>query len=313
MLERKLECEAAAMIDLHVHSTASDGTDTPSKLAETGRSLSVMALTDHDNCDGVKEFAEACAACGAGRLNDISSVASSVRIAGVEFSVDPGCGYGKFHLLGLGIDIRSQRLSDFCKRILDGRNARNEKILARFSEIGIKIPLEELALHARGEVLARPHFAAWLAEHGYAGDRKEAFERYLVPSSPAKTNCYITRYRPDPVEAFEVIHSAGGVAVMAHPRYWTKDPRLLREGLERLKAAGLDGIEAVYQANEIEETIDHLRAAKEIGLCVTAGSDYHGLNKPTIALGMDVGDERRFLAPFFECLERRRREMRRQS
>lgn len=312
MLERKLECEAAAMIDLHVHSTASDGTDTPSKLAETGRSLSVMALTDHDNCDGVKEFAEACAACGAGRLNDISSVASSVRLAGVEFSVDPGCGYGKFHLLGLGIDTGSQRLADFCKRILDGRNARNEKILARFSEIGIKIPVEELAHHAHGEVLARPHFAAWLAEHGYAENRSEAFERYLVPSSPPETNCYITRYRPDPAEAFEVIHSAGGVAVMAHPRYWTKDPQSLREGLEKLKAVGLDGIEAVYQANEIEETIDHLRAAKEIGLCVTAGSDYHGLNKPSIALGMDVGDERRFLEPFFECLQWRRREMHQQ-
>ena len=100
-----------------------------------------------------------------------------------------------------------------------------------------------------------------------------------------------------------MIHAAGGVAVMAHPRYWTKDPAHLREGLARLKVRGLDGIEAVYQANEPEETIDHLRAAKELGLCMTAGSDFHGAHKPTITLGMAVDGERTFIAPFLERLD----------
>ena len=93
---------------------------------------------------------------------------------------------------------------------------------------------------------------------------------------------------------------------MAHPKYWTKDSRMLREGLAKLKEAGLDGIEAVYQANELEETVDHLRSARELGLCVTAGSDFHGANKPTIPLGMNVENEREFLAPFFECLAKYR-------
>ena len=93
---------------------------------------------------------------------------------------------------------------------------------------------------------------------------------------------------------------------MAHPRYWTSDPGLLREGLERLGRRGLDGVEAIYQANEPGETVDHLLAAKETGLFATAGSDFHGANKPAIPLGMAVDDERAFMAPFLECLNRRR-------
>ena len=287
------------MIDLHVHSTASDGTVAPAALARLGSGFGVMAITDHDNCDGAEEFLAACAESGA-------ADSSRVRLAGIELSVDPGEGYGKFHLLGLGIDPSCGALKSFLRRILDGRNARNAKILERFAGIGIAISPEEIAAYANGEVLARPHFAKWLVDHGYSPDVRTAFRDYLTPSSPPATRCYETRYRPDSGEAFDVIHSAGGVAVMAHPRYWTDDPRLLREGLAKLEARGLDGIEAVYQANESGDTVEHLRAAKEIGLCVTAGSDFHGSNKPEISLGMAVDDERAFLAPFFERLAARR-------
>ena len=285
------------MIDLHVHSNASDGTCSPRELAERGRDFAVMAITDHDNCDGVDEFLDA--------SRELRAL--PVRLAGIELSVEPGEGYGKFHLLGLGINPRDGGLSHFLRRILDGRNARNRKIIARFSEIGIDIDNDEIAAYAHGEVLARPHFARWLVDHGYSSDVRTAFSTYLTPSSPPDTNCYVTRYHPDPGEAFDVIHAAGGVAVMAHPRYWTGDCTLLRKGLERLKMRGLDGIEAVYQANEPEETVDHLRAAKELGLCVTAGSDFHGENKPTIPLGMEIADESAFIAPFLACLERRRK------
>ena len=258
-----------------------------------------MAITDHDNCDGVGEFlAESSVLkCADG---------GKVRLAGIELSVEPGEGYGKFHLLGLGMDPADEGLKGFLRKVLDGRNRRNEKILARFADIGIAIPPDEIAKYAHGDVLARPHFANWLVDHGYSTDVRSAFNAYLTPSSPSVTCCYVTRYHPDPGEAFDVIHAAGGVAVMAHPKYWTKDSRLLREGLERLKVRGLDGVEAIYQANEPEETIDHLRASKEIGLCVTAGSDFHGANKPAIPLGMEVDGERVFLAPFFERLAFRR-------
>jgi predicted metal-dependent phosphoesterase TrpH len=281
------------MIDLHVHSTASDGTFSPGELAELGKDFSVMAITDHDNCDGVEEFLSAT---GYGKL----------RLAGIELSVEPGTEYDKFHLLGLGIDPADEGLKKFLHRILEGRNARNEKIIARFADIGIDIPKDEIATYAHGEVLARPHFANWLVDHGYSSDTRTAFRTYLTPSSPTETCCYVTRYHPDPREAFDVIHAAGGVAVMAHPKYWTKDSNLLRLGLQKLKDQGLDGVEAVYQANEPDETIDHLRAAKEIGLCLTAGSDFHGANKATIPLGMEVDDERAFLEPFFQRLAMRR-------
>ena len=280
------------MIDLHVHSTASDGTVAPARLAEMGCGFSVMALTDHDNTDGVAEFLSA------------SAASTGLRLAGIELSVAPGEGYGYFHLLGLGIDAVNAPFKVFLRRILDGRNERNERIIANFARIGIVIPADELARYAHGEVLARPHFAAWLVDHGYAPDRASAFGTYLSPSSPDATRCYASRYRPDPGEAFDLIHAAHGVAVMAHPRFWTTDPMKLREGLRRLKDRGLDGIEAVYQANAPEETIDHLRAAKELGLAVTAGSDFHGANKPQITLGMEVGDEQTFLAPFLAALAR---------
>ena len=277
-------------VDFHVHSTASDGTFEPGELVEMAErgAFAAFALTDHDNCDGVAEFL------GAG--------SSVPRIAGVELSIEPGEGFDKFHLLALGVDPGNAELKAFLRRILEGRNGRNERIFANFHRLGIDIKPEP-----HGEVLARPHFARWLMDHGYAPDVKTAFRRYLTPASPSETNCYVTRYHPDPGEAFDVIHAAGGVAVMAHPRYWTKDPALLRAGLARLKARGLDGVEAVYQANEPGETVDHLRAAKELALCVTAGSDFHGANKPTITLGMAVDDEEAFIAPFLDCLARRRK------
>ncbi|MBO5941113.1 MAG: PHP domain-containing protein [Kiritimatiellae bacterium] len=288
------------MIDLHVHSTASDGTVSPAELARRGNGFSVMAITDHDNCDGVEEFLSA-----SSELTG-DPAARKIRLAGIELSVEPGAGYDKFHLLGLGLDPSDEGVKGFLKKVLDGRNGRNRKIISRFASIGIMIPEAEIATYAHGEVLARPHFANWLVDHGYSTDVRSAFKDYLTPSSPPGTCCYVTRYHPDPAEAFNVIHAAGGVAVMAHPKYWTKDSRMLRDGLAKLKEIGLDGIEAVYQANEPEETIDHLRAAKELGLCVTAGSDFHGSNKPAISLGMDVDDEQDFLAPFFECLAKRR-------
>ena len=118
---------------------------------------------------------------------------------------------------------------------------------------------------------------------------------------------YVTRYRPAQARAIDVIHRAGGVAVMAHPRYWTSDADELMSGLARLKDIGLDGLEAEYQANAPEETILHLRTAYALGLAVTAGSDFHGANKPTITLGMTVADDEAFLAPFWDALTAVRR------
>jgi len=276
------------MIDFHVHSTASDGTSTPEELADAGRGFSFFALTDHDNCDGVKRFLAASQRLGA----------TGLRLAGVELSVEPGAGYGKFHLLGLGVDPDAPSLTAFLDEIRAGRDERNTRILARLNALGLDVSAEEVARYANGRITARPHFARVLVEKGYARDMADAFARFVGDGAAA---C-VPRYRPASARAFEAVHRAGGVAVMAHPRYWTRDPAALRTGLAKLKDAGLDGIEAVYQANLPGETVDHLLAARQLGLAVTAGSDFHGANKPAIPLGMTVEDEAAFLAPLLARL-----------
>lgn len=279
------------MIDLHVHSTVSDGTVSPERLAERGRNFAVMALTDHDNVDGVRRFldeSERIGACG-------------VRLAGLELSIEPGEGYRRFHLLCLGIDPENERLLAFLDRVRDGRNERNREICAKLAAMGYAFGIEELHKYANGRIVARPHIARVMMDHGWVASVADAFARFLGDGAPA----YVPRYRPPQEDALEAVHAAGGAAVMAHPRYWTDDAAKLRVGLARLKEMGLDGVEAVYQANLPGETVEHLRVAREIGLPVTAGSDYHGANKPNIKLGMKVADEEAFIAPFLERLQER--------
>ncbi|MBQ6010088.1 MAG: PHP domain-containing protein [Kiritimatiellae bacterium] len=282
------------MIDLHVHSTASDGTCTPEELAERGRPFTVMALTDHDNTDGCARFLAAC-----GR--DKRDPPAGVRLPGIELSVEPGVGYGQFHMLGLGIDPDAPCLSGFLARIRAGREERNVRMVERLTSLGLPVTMDEVRRHAGGEIVARPHIARVLVEKGYAKSLNDAFARYVGKGGLA----YVSRYRPSQEEAIEVIHAAHGAAVMAHPRFWTSDARLLAEGFARLKDLGLDGVEAVYQANLPLETPMHLRLARAAGLAVTAGSDFHGANKSAITLGMDVEDEESFLAPLFAALAKR--------
>lgn len=281
-------------VDFHVHSTASDGTLTPTELVRAADGFAALAITDHDNGDGVGEFL---AAGGPGPAR---------RIAGVELSVDPGPGFDRFHLLGLGIDAPHPALTAFLARVLDGRNARNERIIANFARLGIDLGAT-VGAYAHGDVLARPHFARWLVDHGLAADVKDAFARYLLDDSPTATRCYERRYRPAPEEAFAVIHAAGGLAVMAHPKYGRRDWQntgcdyeAVRRQLAELKEKGLDGVEAIYGANAPEENVAFTRIALELGLLTSAGSDFHGANKPTIRLGMTVDDA--FIRPLLERL-----------
>ena len=291
------------IVDFHVHSTASDGTCAPAELAVKAAQggFAAMALTDHDNCDGVAELTSA---------SSLFSSPSPRLIPGIELSIEPGEGFDKFHLLGLGIDPENAELKAFLRRVLDGRNARNERILANFRRLGIEMG-EGIFSYAHGEVLARPHFARWLMDHGYAADVKDAFAKYLLPDSPDATRCYEERYHPSQVEAIGVIHGAGGLAVMAHPKYWRRDWKTTgvdyaaaERGLAALKDLGLDGVEALYQANTNEENIEFVRMATRLGYLKSAGSDFHGSNKPTIPLGMDVSDD--YIAPLLEALNGRR-------
>ena len=287
--------ERRVKVDFHVHSTASDGTCAPSELVTKSAGFVAVALTDHDNCDGIAEFL------GAPAVGDCR------RVAGIELSIEPGEGFDMFHLLGLGIDPTDVALRDFLRRILDGRNARNERILANFTNLGIEIAAEDIATYAHGEVLARPHFANWLVAHGHAADVLDAFRRYLLPDSPAATRCYEERWHPPQEEAFRRIHEAGGICVMAHPKYWQRawrttgpDFAAAERELAALRERGLDGVEALYEANTPEENVGFVRIAARLGYLLSAGSDFHGRNKPQIHLGMTVTDS--FIAPLLERL-----------
>lgn len=290
------------LVDLHVHSTASDGTFAPAELAAKAKKdgFAAIAITDHDNCDGVKEFTSALPS----PSNSPSTSTPLHLIPGIELSIDPGEGFDKFHLLGLGVDPENAALKAFLRRVLEGRDARNERIIENFRRLGFEMA-GTIEAYAHGEVLARPHFARWLMDRGYVSSVAEAFEKYLLPESPRETRCYEDRFHPRREEALSVVHAAGGLAVMAHPKYWRKywkntgpEFEAARRGFAELKEMGLDGVESLYEANTIEENIGFTRLADEFGFLKTAGSDFHGANKPTIRLGMQVTET--FIAPFLE-------------
>lgn len=282
-------------VDFHVHSTASDGTLAPAKIARRAVGFAALALTDHDNMAGVEECRDACAERGV------------PFVAGVELSVEPGAGFDKFHLLCLGVDGANEGMRSLLRKVLDGRDERNRQMFENFAKIGIEIKPDEVAEYAKGDVLARPHFVRWLIDHGYATSVKDGFERYLLADSPSETRCYEERWRPSQEEAFRTVHAAGGLCVMAHPKFWRRQWKhegvefdVAERGLAALKEAGLDGMEALYQANTKRENVEFPLMAKRLGLLASAGSDFHGANKPTVSFGMEVDDG--FIAPLLEAL-----------
>jgi len=263
------------MIDLHLHSTNSDGSDTPEELVNSGRQagLTAMALTDHDNMGGTGEFLAACRACGV------------TGIAGIEISAAVEEGNGTLHILGYGLDPDHPRVVENLGRVMDGRVWRNEQILEKLNGLGLELESAEVRACAGKDLVGRVHFAQALIDRNYVSSVAEAFDRYLAKGRPA----YVDRYRLYPEEGIRMIREAGGVAVIAHPFSWEADEKRLEAGLRGLKAAGLLGVEAVHSDYGPEQTVALLRLAKKLGLLTTGGSDYHGFPKPDIALGKGFG------------------------
>ena len=259
------------MIDLHIHSTNSDGDASPERLVELGRQrgLTAMALTDHDNMGGVEDFLAACRVYGV------------TGIAGVEISVAVEDGHGSMHILGYGVDPHHPLVQESLGRVLDGRSWRNEQILDKLNGLGFELEWTEVQDCAGEDVVTRVHFAQALIDRDYASSVEEAFEKYLAKGRPA----YVDRYRLYPHEGICMIREAGGVAVLAHPFSWEEDEERLEAGLRGLKTLGLTGIEAVYAGYTPEQSMALLRLAKKLDLLPTGGSDYHGLAKPDTTLG----------------------------
>ena len=248
--------------DLHTHSTASDGTFTPTELLEAAhaKKITLLALTDHDTTAGLAEAQRAATALGVAFL------------PGVELSAEGAP--GKCHLLGLGIDPQHKPLINTLKHLSENRHARNEKMIARLNALGIPLTLEEVIAHAPpGANLGRPHFAATLLARGIVKDMREAFTPYLADDAAA----YVEKATLRPTEAIALVHQAGGLCFLAHPGLLRLASHETHESRVRaLSLLGLDGIEAYYSSNSPAEEARFLRLAEKFGLLVTGGSDFHG-------------------------------------
>lgn len=260
-------------IDLHVHSSASDGTLSPSELVEEAQKagLAAFALTDHDTTGGIAEAA------AAAKNTDVE------LIPGIELSTS----YKdkEVHIVGLFIDEKNPLLSEHVLRFQNSRKNRNLEMYEKLREEGFEISKELLQEMFPGAVLTRAHVARFLLEKGFIKSMQEAFDKYIGDGC----RCFVPREKVTPGQAIELIHAAGGCAILAHPAIYHMSDQRMRELLDDCKANGLDGIEAIYSTYQPGDERYIRRLAEEYGLKISGGSDFHGSNKPHIRLGRGTG------------------------
>lgn len=261
------------LVDLHTHTTASDGSMTPAALVEyaAGKGLAAIAVTDHDTLAGLEEAVEE----GHRRGLEV--------IAGLEISVDFD---PEMHMLGYFMDGIPGSLEPVLAGLKAKREERNPRIVAKLREMGFDITLEEAASLAGGKIVGRPHIAETLVRHGYVGSVAEAFEKYLASGKPA----YFKKDKLTPAEGVNAVLEAGGIPVLAHPVHLNMSMEKLDELLGRLVADGLMGMEAIYVDNTGEQTERLLELCTRHGLLATGGSDFHGRFKPDIDIGCGRGN-----------------------
>lgn len=279
--------ERIKRIDLHVHSNASDGTCTPAELVERAleRGLVAFALTDHDTTDGIDEAV----ACAKGSEVEV--------VVGIELSTEYNG--ADVHILGFDIDYKSEEFQKKIRRFRNQRDVRNEEMLDKLRAAGFKkMTLEALNEAYPDSVITRAHMARFMLENGYIKDRQEAFDKYIGDDCPY----YVPRKKITPQDAIVFILESGGIPVLAHPLLYGMSRDELKEAVLSFKEAGLVGIEAIYSLNSEADERDMRRLAKECGLLVSGGSDFHGANKPDIEMGMGRGS----LYVPYECLEKLR-------
>lgn len=271
------------LIDLHTHSTASDGSLSPSELVKLAKAsgLAAVALTDHDTIQGIDEA-----------LAEGEAIGIEV-ISGIEISVDYR---PEMHILGYFFNDTYKNIEPVLERLKKNRAERNPKIARRLNELGFEITMEEVVREAKGTIVARPHFAKVLMNKGYVQSISEAFDRLLGSGKPA----YFKKDKLDPAQGIKEITTAGGIPVLAHPVHLNLPLRELDELLGELKQAGLAGTEAYYVDNSPEDTGNLLRLCIKHDLIPTGGSDYHGSFKPDIEIGRGFGN----LKVPYESLER---------
>jgi len=271
-------------IDMHMHSTASDGSDTPEAVAALAErnGLRVIALTDHDSLEGIPAAAARAEMAG---IRIIPGVELSVHEQGTDV-----------HLLAYGFDPSDPGLREAIARYRDARRDRARKILARLKGLGIRVPLETVESIARGGAIGRPHVAEALLQAGFVETFNEAFQRFLGTHAPA----YVAKTAVLLEEASRVVRDAGGVTVLAHPGTLNRD-----QWIPGWARRGLDGIEVWHSKHDAAAVARYQGFAKIHGLLMTGGSDYHGERTSSVTIG-SVPVPESILAPLDEALRARR-------
>jgi predicted metal-dependent phosphoesterase TrpH len=263
-------------IDLHIHTTVSDGTLSPSEVVRHAKEkgLKAIAITDHDTVEGNREA-----------LEEGKKVGLDV-LTGVEISV--GCPYGTMHLLGYCIDIDSSFLKERLEFLQKVRSERNLKILDKLKGLGIGIDFSDVLQMAGGEQVGRPHFAKAMLKKGYANTNQDAFDRFLKKGAPA----YVDRFRFEPQEAIGIILKCGGIPVLAHPfTLGDLKPKELEDFVVELISLGLKGIEVFYPEHTDRQIAGYRYLAEKHGILITGGSDFHGYGKPNVDIGIYNGNK----------------------
>jgi predicted metal-dependent phosphoesterase TrpH len=260
-------------LDLHLHTTHSDGSCTPTEIIGLAHQAGVtaLAITDHDIMTGVAEAVAAGQECGI------------EVIPGVEISALAD--NSELHILGYFFDRQDSDLLGHLKALRSARHRRNPLIVERLQTLGIDITYDEVRALAGTDSIGRPHIARVLMDKQIVPSAKEAFDRFLAEGKPA----YVPRELPSPAEAIRWIKAARGLAVLAHPTWVKAGEQSLIDLVRRLKADGLDGVEVYYSTHTARQTREYLSLAQQLGLLVTGGSDFHGLTKPDIEVGIGKG------------------------
>lgn len=255
-------------IDLHVHSTCSDGTLTPTQLvahaADCG--LSAFALTDHDCTDGIETALQA----AAGLLEVIPGIELSTEYSGQDI-----------HIVGLEPDWQDSAFQSQLSRFRDERLQRNLKMMKRMNADGISISYAQMEEAFGEQVWTRAHFARYLMEHGYVQTMQEAFDTCISEGC----KYYVPREKISPCEAVALIRRFHGIPILAHPLQYALEDDALRALIRSLCKCGLIGMEVFYSTYTPEQQSYLQSLAEEFGLLPSGGSDFHGANKPSIALG----------------------------
>lgn len=280
-MKKPLDSNHLGGIDLHIHSTASDGTCSPSEILQMASDLGLkaIAITDHDTLEGGREVLRGPLPSGL------------LFLSGVEISTKAPEGFtmgGSLHILGYGVDVNDAPLQQALVALQQARDSRIPRIVARLNEAGVPITMQAVLAHVGDGSPGRPHVARAMIQMGVVADVDEAFDRYLSKGQPA----YVDKYRIPCHEALALIQGAGGVAVLAHPYLVRGGQETLARLMRVLCDLGLRGVEVYYPEHAPPAVDLYLDLARRFNLLVTGGTDFHGELLPEIRMGCGRGDLR---------------------